>query len=92
VALIPLNCLSWVPSSSETENRARAFSFLNTRSDFLTVAVVPGLLATASATLGDLAFSDLVTARPTHGDDVLENFRRLERPTEKLWMPGHSPV
>ena len=41
VASIPLNCLSWVPSSSETENRAKAFSFLNTRSDFLTVAVVP---------------------------------------------------
>ena len=33
------------------------FSFLNTWSDFLTVAVVPALLATPSAALGDLASS-----------------------------------
>jgi len=62
---------SWVPSSSGTENSAKAFSFLNTRSDFLTVAVVPALLATPFAALGDLASSASVAARPTRGDDVL---------------------
>jgi hypothetical protein len=35
---------------------AKLFSFLNTPSDFLTVAVFPALLATPSAALGDLAF------------------------------------
>jgi hypothetical protein len=59
------------PVSSGTENGARAFSFLITRSDFLTVAVVPALLATPSTALGDLASSAPVTARPSHGDDVL---------------------
>ena len=62
-----------VPSSSGTENSAKAFSFLNGRSDFLTLAVVPALLATPSAALGDLASSASVAARPTHGDDVLED-------------------
>jgi hypothetical protein len=63
-----------VPSSSGTENSAKAFSFLNT-SDFLTVAVIPALLATPSAALGDSASLAPVTARPTHGDDVLEDHR-----------------
>ena len=35
----------WVPGSSGTENSAKAFSFLNRRYDFLTLAVVPALLA-----------------------------------------------
>ena len=60
-------------SSSGTENRAKVFSFLNTWSDFLTVAVVPALLATPSAALGDLVSSASVAARPTRGDDVLED-------------------
>jgi hypothetical protein len=64
---------SRVPSSSGTENSAKAFSFLNGRSDFLTLAVVPALLATPSAALDDLASSASVAARPTHGDDVLED-------------------
>ena len=34
---------------------AKAFSFLDTRSDFLTVTVFPALLAMPSAALGDLA-------------------------------------
>src|SRR5260221_11496227 len=42
-----------VPSSRGTENSAKAFSFLTTRSDFLTVAAVAALLATPSAALGD---------------------------------------
>ena len=58
---------SWEQSSAE------AFSFLNTRSDFLIVAVVPALLTTPSAALGDLASSVSVAARPTRGDDVLED-------------------
>jgi len=63
-----------VPSSSGTENSAKAFSFLNTRSDFLTVAVVPALPATPSAALGDSVSSASVAALPTHhGDDVLED-------------------
>jgi len=67
-------CWDWVTSSSGTENRAKVFSFLNTWSDFLTVAVIPALLATPSAALGDSASSaPVVTARPTHGDDVLED-------------------
>jgi hypothetical protein len=37
-------CDRRVPSSG-TENGAKLFSFLNTRSDFLIVAVVPALLA-----------------------------------------------
>ena len=37
------------------------------------MAVVPALLATPSAALGDSASSAPVTARPTHGDDVLED-------------------
>jgi len=64
---------SWVPSSSGTENSAKAFSFLNTRSDFLIVAVVPALLATPSAALGDSVSSVSVAARPIYGDDVLED-------------------
>jgi hypothetical protein len=64
---------NWGLGSSGTENSAKAFSFLNTRSDFLTVAVVPPLLATPSAALGDLASSASVAARPTRGDDVLED-------------------
>ena len=59
--------------SNGTKNSAKAFSFLNTRSDFLTVAVVPALLATPSAAFGDLASSASVAARPTRGDDVLED-------------------
>ena len=59
--------------SSGTKSSAKVFSFLNTRSDFLTVAVVPALLATPSAALGDLASSASVAARPTRGDDVLED-------------------
>ena len=59
--------------SSGTENRAKVFSFLNTWSDFLTVAVIPALLATPSAALGDLASSASVAAQPTRGDDVLED-------------------
>jgi hypothetical protein len=68
-----LDRLYWVPSSSGTENGAKLFSFLNTRSHFLTVLVVPALLATPSAALGDLASSASVAARPTRGDDVLED-------------------
>jgi len=49
------------------------FSFLNTRADSLTVAVVPALLATPSAALGESVSSARVTALPTHGDDVLED-------------------
>ena len=49
------------------------FSFLNTQYDFLTVAVVPALLATPSAALVDLASSASVAARPIYGDDVLED-------------------
>ena len=37
------------------------------------MAVVPALLATPSAALGDLASSAWVAARPTRGDDVLED-------------------
>src|SRR4029077_15690554 len=59
--------------SNGTKNSAKGVSFLNTRSDFLTVAVVPALLATPFAALGDLASSASVAARPTHGDDVLED-------------------
>ncbi len=62
-----------VPSSSGTENSAKAFSFLNTRSDFLTVAVVPAVPATPSAAIGDSVSSASVAALPTHGDDVLED-------------------
>jgi hypothetical protein len=62
-----------VPSSSGTENSAKVFSFLNTRPDFLTVAVAPALLATPSAALGELVSSASVAARPTRGDDVLED-------------------
>jgi hypothetical protein len=62
-----------VTSSSGTENRTKVFSFMNTRSDFLIVAVVPARLATPSAALGDLASSASVAARPTRGDDVLED-------------------
>jgi hypothetical protein len=61
------------PSSSGTENSAKAFSFLNTRSDFLTVAAVAALLATPSAALGDSVSSASVAALPTRGDDVLED-------------------
>src|SRR5260370_7231282 len=61
----------WVPSSSGTENSAKAFSFLNTRSDFLTVAAVAALLATPSAALGDSVSSASVAPLPTRGDDVL---------------------
>jgi hypothetical protein len=43
-----------LPVAAVTENRAKVFSFLNTWSDFLTVAVIPALLATPSAALGDL--------------------------------------
>jgi hypothetical protein len=68
-----MSALSWVTSSSGTENRAKVFSFLNTRSDFLTVAVVPALLAMPSAALGDLASSASVPAQPTRGDDALED-------------------
>ena len=64
---------SWGLGSNGTENSAKAFSFLNTRSDFLIVAVVPALLTTPSAALGDLASWALVAARPTRGDDVLED-------------------
>jgi hypothetical protein len=64
---------SWVPSSNGTENSAKAFSFLNTRSDFLTVALVPALLGAPSAALVDLASSASVAARPTRGDDVLDD-------------------
>jgi hypothetical protein len=63
----------WVPSSSGTENSAKAFSFLNARSDSLTVAVLPALLATPSAALGDSVSSDPVTGRPIRGDAVLED-------------------
>jgi hypothetical protein len=63
----------WVTSSSGTENRAKVFSFLNTWSDFLTVAVIPALLATPPAALGDSVSSASVAARPTRGDDVLED-------------------
>jgi hypothetical protein len=49
------------------------FSFLNTWSDFLTVAVIPALLATPSAALGDSVSSASVAARPIYGDDVLED-------------------
>jgi hypothetical protein len=59
--------------SIRTENSAKAFSFLNTRSDFLTVAAVAALLATPSAALGDSVSSASVAALPTHGDDVLED-------------------
>jgi hypothetical protein len=62
-----------ITSSSGTENRAKVFSLLNTWSDFLTVAVIPALLATPSAALGDSVSSASVAARPTHGDDVLED-------------------
>ena len=62
-----------VPSSSGTENSAKAFSFLNTRSDFLTVAAVAALLATPSAALGDSVSSASVAALPIRGDDVLED-------------------
>ena len=55
------------------EQRAKAFSFLNIRSDFLSVAVVPALLATPSVALGDLTSSASVAARPTRGDDVPED-------------------
>jgi hypothetical protein len=55
--------------SSGTENRAKVFSFLNTRSDFLTVAVVPAL----PAALGDSVSSASVAALRTRGDDVLED-------------------
>ena len=60
-------------SSNGTENNAKAFSFLNTWSDFLTVAVIPSLLATPSAALGDSVSSAFVAALPTRGDDVLED-------------------
>jgi hypothetical protein len=60
-------------SSSGTENSAKAFSFLNTRSDFLIVAAVAALLATPSAALGDSVSSVSVAALPTRGDDVLED-------------------
>src|SRR4029077_20326467 len=63
----------WAPSSSGTENSAKAFSFLNTRSDFLTVTAVAVLLATPSAALGDSVSSASVAALPTRGDDVLED-------------------
>jgi hypothetical protein len=53
--------------------RAKAFSFLNTRSDFLTVEAVAALLATPSAALGDSVSSASVAALPTRGDDVLED-------------------
>ena len=43
-ALPTPTCSTRVPSSSGTENSAKAFSFLNTRSDFLTVAAVAALL------------------------------------------------
>src|ERR1700726_682624 len=59
--------------SNGTKSSAKVFSFLNTRSDFLTVAVVPALLATPSAALGDLASPASVAALPTRGDDVLED-------------------
>ena len=62
-----------VPSSSGTENSAKAFSFLSTRSDFLTVAVVPAVPATPSAAIGDSVSSASVAALPTRGDDVLED-------------------
>ena len=39
----------------------------------LIVAVVPALLTTPSAALGDLASWASVAARPTRGDDVLED-------------------
>src|SRR5271166_3604855 len=59
--------------SNGTKSSAKVFSFLNTRSDFLTLAVVPALLATPSAALGDLASLTSVAVRPTRGDDVLED-------------------
>src|SRR6266446_317125 len=58
--------------SIRTKNSAKAFSFLNTRSDFFTVALVPAMLATPSAALVDLPSSASVAARPTRGDDVLD--------------------
>ncbi len=58
---------------SGTENNAKAFSFLNTRSDFFTVLVVPSVPATPFAALGDSVSSASVAALPTHGDDVLED-------------------
>jgi len=67
------DCFHWALSSSGTENSAKAFSFLNTRSDFLTVAAVAALLATPSAALGDSVSSASVAALPTRGDDVLED-------------------
>ena len=62
--------------SNGTENSAKAFSFLKTRL-FVSPAVVPVPLATPSAPLGDSAPSAPVTARPTHGGDVLEDHSGL---------------
>jgi hypothetical protein len=64
---------SGVLGATEPKAALRRSVFLNTRSDFLIVAVVPALLTTPSAALGDLASSALVAARPTRGDDVLED-------------------
>jgi hypothetical protein len=49
----------------------------NSRSDFLIVAVVPALLATPSAALGDLASSASVAARPTRGDRIVQQQEAL---------------
>src|ERR1700686_4464875 len=62
-----------VLGATEPRTALKLFSFLNTRSDFLTVAVVPALLATPSAALGDSVSSASVAARPIYGDDVLED-------------------
>jgi len=67
-----------------------------TRSDFLTVAVVPALLATPSAALGDSVSSASVAALPTHGDDVLEDhgcFDSLSAwGTVRFYIRGVKPV
>jgi len=49
------------------------FIFRFVHGPLLTVAVVPALLATPSAALGDSVSSALVAARPIYGDDVLED-------------------
>src|SRR5260221_12662418 len=93
-ALPTPTCSTRVPSSSGTENSAKAFSFLNTRSDFLTVAAVAALLATPSAALGDSVSAASVAALPTRGGDVVEGpggsilFPRVGRSGPGRGFPG----
>ena len=84
----------WAPSSSGTENSAKAFSFLNTRSDFLTVAAVAALLATPSAALGDSVSSASVAALQIFARDELDrgsnSIKRRSYGPQGMTEPGRD--